>query len=76
MIDEQIQSGPCVVCGKTNYPLSFGGQTICPTCDLGTYDANVIAANNAKMTARLDKYKACEKQLMALLAILNEGEKK
>ena len=27
--------GPCVVCGKTNYPLSMGGPSICPACDCG-----------------------------------------
>ncbi len=29
------QAGPCVVCGRTNYPLSMGGPTICPSCDCG-----------------------------------------
>lgn len=29
------QSGPCVVCGATNYALSMGGPTICPSCDCG-----------------------------------------
>ena len=33
--DLQIQLGPCVVCGETNYPLSMGGPTICPACDIG-----------------------------------------
>jgi hypothetical protein len=27
--------GPCVVCGKIEYPLSFGGPNICPRCDCG-----------------------------------------
>lgn len=28
-------AGPCIVCGRTNYPLSAGGPTICPRCDCG-----------------------------------------
>ena len=31
--DMMIQSGPCTMCGATNYPLSFGGPGICPACD-------------------------------------------
>jgi len=34
-IDPKIQSGPCVVCGETDYPLSMGGPSICPACDMG-----------------------------------------
>lgn len=34
-IDLKIQNGPCVVCGKENYPLSVGGPSICPACDCG-----------------------------------------
>lgn len=28
-------TGPCVVCGATDYQLSFGGPSICPACDCG-----------------------------------------
>ena len=28
-------AGPCVVCGATDYHLSMGGQSICPSCDCG-----------------------------------------
>jgi len=31
----KTQSGPCIVCGRTNYSLSMGGSTICPACDCG-----------------------------------------
>jgi uncharacterized Zn finger protein (UPF0148 family) len=34
---EDDQTGPCQICGCTNYPLSYGGPSICPTCDCG-YD--------------------------------------
>ena len=30
-----MPEGPCVVCGETNYPLSCGGPSICPSCDCG-----------------------------------------
>lgn len=30
-----MQAGPCVVCGRTNYPSSMGGPSICPQCDCG-----------------------------------------
>jgi hypothetical protein len=30
-----LQVGPCVVCGRVNYPLSMGGPQICPACDCG-----------------------------------------
>lgn len=26
--------GPCVGCGATNYPLSMGGPSVCPACDV------------------------------------------
>ena len=30
-----IQAGPCIMCGATNYSMSFGGPSICPSCDCG-----------------------------------------
>ena len=30
-----MESGPCIKCGKKNYPLSMGGSGICPSCDCG-----------------------------------------
>lgn len=36
------QSGPCVICGDTNYNLSCGGPTICPKCDCGNFDAATV----------------------------------
>ena len=32
---EPVLEGPCIVCGATNYPLSMGGPTLCPSCDCG-----------------------------------------
>lgn len=30
-----LQRCPCILCGATNYALSMGGPTICPSCDCG-----------------------------------------
>ncbi len=30
-----MPAGPCIVCGATNYALSFGGPHLCPPCDCG-----------------------------------------
>lgn len=35
MSNEPRLPGPCVVCGATDYFLSMGGPTICPSCDTG-----------------------------------------
>lgn len=44
--------GPCVICGGTNYELSCGGQTICPKCDCGNFDAATVM-KQAKVIADL-----------------------
>jgi hypothetical protein len=36
-LNEQLMPGPCVICGLSNYPLSVGGSTICPSCDCGDF---------------------------------------
>jgi hypothetical protein len=46
------QSGPCIVCGDTNYNLSCGGPTICPKCDCGNFDAATVE-KQAKIIAEL-----------------------
>jgi hypothetical protein len=33
--EQNMPKGPCVVCGDTDYPLSMGGASICPSCDCG-----------------------------------------
>jgi len=37
-----IQTGPCVICDATNYPLSYGGPTVCPSCDCGDFGIKKI----------------------------------
>lgn len=51
-IDLQFQSGPCKLCGATNYPLSMGGPDICCACDTGytTSPAGVKALNERIQT--------------------------
>lgn len=33
-----MPKGPCIICGRENYPLSMGGESICPACDCGHVD--------------------------------------
>jgi hypothetical protein len=47
-----MMPGPCVVCGATNYSLSYGGPTICPRCDCGHYDPAALAMNNHRLRER------------------------
>lgn len=52
------QSGPCVICGDTNYGLSCGGPTICPKCDCGNFDAATVqtqARTIAMLKGRLEQ---------------------
>ena len=37
-----METGPCVVCGLRNYPLSCGGPSICPTCDCGNFGPELV----------------------------------
>lgn len=37
-----MPAGPCVICGATNYALSMGGPSLCPSCDCGTPDPYMI----------------------------------
>lgn len=53
-IDLKIQSGPCLVCGETDYPLSMGGPSICPACDMGQ-DLKTRLALYRKRIKRLEK---------------------
>jgi hypothetical protein len=51
---EAIYSGPCSICGDTNYPLSFGGSSICPSCDCGDYGITKVQ-RQGKRIAELTK---------------------
>lgn len=61
-----VQSGPCVVCGATNYSLSYGGPTICPACDCGASPPQAIvnlSLRNTMLRNSLDKSADREKRL-------------
>ncbi|MFA5025059.1 MAG: hypothetical protein WC503_00930 [Candidatus Shapirobacteria bacterium] len=44
---------PCRICGAAEYTASYGGPGICPKCDCGVFDANVMAWNNNKLSTEL-----------------------
>jgi hypothetical protein len=46
---EAIYSGPCSICGDTNYPLSMGGSSICPSCDCGDYGITKVQRQNKRI---------------------------
>lgn len=60
---EQLQSGPCAICGDVNYPLSYGGPTICPSCDSGDFGLTKIK-RQAKTIAELRKELADLKRVL------------
>ena len=66
-IDWQIQSGPCVMCGATDYPLSYGGSAVCPACDCGHPNAQMVALRNEALTRRV-------RELEAALAAVGDVE--
>ena len=49
-----VMAGPCVSCGATNYPLSFGGPTICPMCDCGPPSMREVRLLRAALAKRED----------------------
>lgn len=55
---EQLQAGPCIICGLRNYSLSFGGPTICPSCDCGN-------TGQEKVRRQAERIMELEKQLSA-----------
>lgn len=58
---ERLNEGPCGVCGRRGYPMSVGGPSICPDCDMG------IDPRHAK--ARRDLQALSTEHLDALLAL-------
>jgi hypothetical protein len=62
-----MPKGPCNLCGLTDYPLSMGGPTICPSCDCGIdpqlskcrnelWEANEALGKATATIERLRKY--------------------
>jgi hypothetical protein len=60
-------TGPCQICGATEYPLSFGGPSICPACDCG------IPPEVTKVHSRIA---SLERELAAALKAKEELEEK
>lgn len=50
--------GPCVICGARSYGVSFGGPSICPSCDCGHFGHSVVKRQG-------DRIKELEAQLAA-----------
>lgn len=59
--------GPCIICGDTNYPLSMGGSSICPSCDCGI-DPEVARLRRevAMLRTELAKYDPAERERIRL----------
>ena len=71
------QSGPCVICGATNYALSMGGPSICPWCDTGaSADPRRNRARIEALSAERDRLAARVRELEAAVrwALGEEGE--
>jgi hypothetical protein len=43
--------GPCIYCGATNYALSMGGPTICPSCDCGNFGAPTVTRQGKEIAS-------------------------
>jgi hypothetical protein len=56
--------GPCVVCGETDYPMSCGGPSICPSCDCGVPpEVKKLRRENSELRA----------EILALHIKMNDG---
>ena len=60
--------GPCVICGGTNYELSMGGPTICPSCDCGPPNPRQVREMREALTTNITKLRALVAELAASLA--------
>jgi hypothetical protein len=56
------QPGPCIVCGKMNYSLSFGGPTICPSCDCGATTGSHLSYAAGKAAGIEAAAQCCEQK--------------
>lgn len=62
-----MPSGPCVMCGATDYRLSMGGPGICPSCDCGiSPEVSRLKRENAELRARLAKLEEMRKLTSAI----------
>jgi len=62
-----MPSGPCIICGDTNYPLSEGGPTICPACDCGHFGMERIKRQGKRITGLETENKKLKARIEQLL---------
>lgn len=70
--------GPCICCGATNYALSMGGPTICPSCDCGNFGAPTVTRQGkeiASLRARIATLTAALAKCDAALGQIEETTK-
>lgn len=69
-MNEQLFPGPCICCGRTDYPLSMGGPGICPRCDCGNWDPQRLLKElmlvRAALTASEARVRLLEQHLSAM----------
>lgn len=72
-MSEQTQQGPCISCGATNYPLSFGGPGICPTCDCSPPTMRQLRLEREAYEGQIKALRAELETANARLAMLSEA---
>lgn len=65
------QSGPCVICGATNYALSMGGPTICPSCDCGNFGMPALQRQTQVINSLRSDVAARDAEIDRLNKLLN-----
>lgn len=63
-----IQPGPCIICGLRDYSLSFGGPTICPSCDCGH-------TGQHKVRMQAERIMDLEREVLELTAKFDQAAK-
>lgn len=79
-----VQAGPCVGCGATNYSLSYGGPAVCPMCDISPNLSarvrqqqidmlkNLLADSRMELLASQSREKALSEKLTSLESVDNQ----
>lgn len=61
-MSDSTNSGPCVVCGATNYLPSLGGPEICPPCDCGDFGHVAVQRQRATIEDLSRKLEEAQKR--------------
>lgn len=67
---DAVWPGPCVICGSTNYALSMGGPTICPSCDCGDFGIERVKRLGRELASTREELQARMKALEEAGAIM------